>query len=303
MKIKPGPHVYDLSGLISSGVVSHRSEGIVLKEHRPGVDRQSPAQLAVRNSFRACGSLFRSLPESARAWLDQYTLPRPLTSSSVFVRDNRTPIQNATLLSPVPLNPYVGRISDLLFSTPAAGDTPDGRILATWSDNSPTAFTKAQLLIRSPSKNSFSFLFTPNSAAESLLLTGLAFETLYDCYGYFLDPVDSVCGTSAGQLAVLSSAYEGPPAADYIGAGAGNDVANGEYREHTVSDGVPNFMLGDHVCYLYRYTWDLNQIWAVDPILDNEVPLYEKLFTSDTPFLGQYDVIVGNAPGVTIAAG
>lgn len=303
MKLKPAPHVFDLSGLSAHGIISRTKSHLVLRRHRPGPDRQSPAQLAVRNSFKHCGSLFRSLPPSAREWLDKYALPRPLTSSAVFVRDNRTPVQNRTLLSPVPSNPYVPSPQDLLFSTPDPAPTEDGRILATWSDNSPTAFTKLQLLIRFPSDNFFFLTLQPNADLETYLITGLDLQTFYDCYAYFLDPIADECGTSAGQLSVLSSAYEPPPPPDYVGSGAGTSDANGHYYEYTTSDGVPNFKHSTKNFYIYRSAHFPAKRWIVGSVLDGIYGEYVRTDPGDTPPLGLYDVLDGIPPGVTIAEG
>lgn len=203
MKVTYSVLVSSMSGT-SANVVASKWKGInYVRQHVIPHNPQTTAQTAVRDALARCVTLWRSLSIVIKGWLDTYGVDYKMSGFNVFMSKSRTLEQAASLIKPVPDNPYCPAVSAF---APVTGIGASGDIDLTWTDNAPTAFDSLVVLARKSDANVFDSITGFAASTESGTLTGLTADEDYDVYGMFFNSTDNDHGTSTGTLDVKTKA-------------------------------------------------------------------------------------------------
>lgn len=194
MLIRFSPLVSALSGRAADVVAATWKGRAYVRKWVIPFNPQTDEQTEVRDSFRACVTLWRSLGDYVKTFLDTYGVGYAMSGYNIFISKNRAAQQAETEIFPVPPNPRVSAVPDFAYdSEPVAGSC-----LLTWSDPEFGDFNRTLILHRD--KAGVLFLSCDNgtpSATETITITDLTVGKTYQFFIALYNWKTKVYGTPA----------------------------------------------------------------------------------------------------------
>jgi len=196
MRIKFSPLISSASGKAADMVAASWKGRAYIRKHVIPSNPETAAQVLVRESLARCVTLWRSLSETVKVWLDTYGTGYRMSGYNSFMSKNRAAEQVPAALAVVPPEPRVLPVSDLSGSVAVAE-----KITATWTDPALAGYTNMAFILRDQALNTFQAeILTTLSSAETLDFLLLTTGHVYDLYCWLYNPTTGVMGSVASDM-------------------------------------------------------------------------------------------------------
>jgi len=167
-----------------------------IRKHVIPSNPNTAAQQLVRESLARCVTLWRSLSETVKVWLDTYGTGYRMSGYNAFMSKNRAAEQATTALAVVPPEPRVLPVAAFAGSVAVAE-----KITVTWTDPALTGYTKLALILRDQALNTFQGeILTTLASAETYDFLSLTTGHIYDVYGWLYDSTTGIMGSVASDV-------------------------------------------------------------------------------------------------------
>lgn len=199
MKVKPSALVSSMSGSTADLTMASWKGILYARKKVIPANPQTAAQTLVREAFAACVTLWRSLHNHMKTWLDTYGVDYAQSGFNVFISKNRAVEQAGTALSPVPANPHIAAPTTF---TVAAGGANE--LVLTWAGDPPAGCTHVYYAVRLGTDDFFEVVASDVIGASPLTVAVDESGEDYDSYVWYMNPTTLEHGTPAADLATAS---------------------------------------------------------------------------------------------------
>lgn len=202
MKVTPSPLVAGLSGTSAGAVAASWKGRQYVRKHVVPKNPNTAAQQAVRTAFSGCVTLWRSLSNKMKDWLDSYGTAQRMSGYNVFMARNRALMQAGDPLVPVPANPNVPACAITL----SVDGVSSGQLKATWTDPANADFTKIAFALLKDGDEAFVAVSEDTlTSAATKTFTGLTAGATYRVYAFLYNSTTGEFGTvDSAELAAKS---------------------------------------------------------------------------------------------------